>query len=221
MAKRTSFTTLPPELRERVYEHIALTHTTHHVRTMYDESAGASEFKVTTSAITATCRLIHKEYKFLARKTITKVEFTMINADFDSIIDYFHRKVDAEFLIILQSNRATIHVNMVIDNDLKCKVDIQDFYRWALFLIEIKLEVAYWDDPALWMAIHALTDEDLAENCVIKDNSSQILRDNIEDIRDIAQTFDKARWGAYPKFFHELQVRYRREWDERVMSQEH
>jgi hypothetical protein len=155
MAKRTSFTTLPRELRDRVYEYIALTHTTHHVRTVYDESTNASEIKSTTSAMTATCRLIHKEYKFLARKTMTKVECTITNMNFDSIIDYSQSKVDAQFLRILQSNRATIHVNMVIDNDLRCEMDIRDFYRWALFLIEIKLEVTYWDNPAVWMAIHA------------------------------------------------------------------
>jgi hypothetical protein len=55
---------------------------------------------------------------------------------------------------------------------------------------------------------------------VIEARSSQSLRDDIEDIREIARAFDKARWRAYIKLFHELQAIRRQEWDERSMNQE-
>ena len=67
MAQRTTFMTLPPELRERVDEYIALTHTKRRFRTVYRESISASEYKITTSAITATCRITHNEYEDGAR----------------------------------------------------------------------------------------------------------------------------------------------------------
>jgi hypothetical protein len=45
--------------------------------------------------------LIHTEYEDAARKTTTGIEFTVIDEDFDHIISYFHRYVDAKYLAIL------------------------------------------------------------------------------------------------------------------------
>lgn len=205
--------TLPPELRERVYEYIALTHTMRRVRTVYSESVSTSEYKITTSAITATCRLIHNEYEDVARKTTTAVEFTAIDMDFNHIANYFHRQVDAKYVAILQLNESTIHVNMVVRNHRSCKFDMNVFYAWALFLIGIKLEAAYHSDHATWMAVFEATAPGLTEQCVIEENSTQVIRDNIEEIRNIAGAFDKAMWRAYPEFREELQARRHREFD--------
>ena len=203
MAEQTTFMTLPPELRERIYEYIALGHTTRRVHTGNSKSASL-EYKITSSAITATCRLIHSEYEDVAEKTTTGVEFTAIDMNFNHIIDCFRRYVDTKYLAILQLNEATIHVNMFVHGS--CKFEISEFYTWALFLIGIKLEMAYHSDPTTWMAIYEVNlDPSLPEQCVIEENSTQIIRDKIEAICSIAEAFNKAIWAAYPYFFEELQ----------------
>ena len=203
----TTFMTLPPEIRERVYEYIALRHTTRRIRIINSESVS-----VTTSAIAATCRLIFDEYEDVARKTTTALEFTAIDMDLNHIIEYFHRYVDTQYLAILQLNEATIHVNMAIRNSFR--IDMVEFYTWALFLIGIKLEVAYHGDPTTWMAIYEATpDPSLPEQCVIEENSPQIVRDNIEEFRSIAEAFNKAVWAAYPYFFEELQDKRHQEFN--------
>ena len=112
--------------------------------------------------------------------------------DFTHIINYFHRQVDAKPLAILQLNNATIHVNMIVRNYCSCNFDMSEFYAWALFLIGIKLEAAYRSDYATWMAIFEAADPDLSEKCVIEENSTQVVRDITEEIRNTAGAFDKA-----------------------------
>jgi hypothetical protein len=219
MSSRVSFTTLPLEIREQIYEYIAFSHTTQHVRVVYGENLSIPQYKTTTSAVTAACRLIHNEYENVARKAVTKVEFTITDMNFDQTIDYFRYKVDSEFLAILQSNKATLHVKMLVCKEDRCGIDIKEFYTWALFLIRIKLEAVYDGEDAMWMALHISSDRDLGDECVIEDDSSESVRDNIEDIRDIAEALDKTRWRAYPRFFKELQVFRHREWDRRVALQ--
>lgn len=205
--------TLPPELRERVYEYIAMTQTTRHVRAECRETVSTPEYKVTTSAITATCRLVHNEYEDWARKTTTAVEFTAVDMDFSHIIDFFHRRVDAKYLSILQMNQATIRVNMVVRSDQGCRFDMSEFHAWALFLIGIKLEVAYHSDHATWMTIFEAADPDLVEQCVVDESSPQVVRDNIDEIRNVAGAFDKAMWRAYPDFSAALQARRHQAFD--------
>jgi hypothetical protein len=77
------------------------------------------------------------------------------------------------------------------------------------FSIGIKLEAVYDGDAATWMALHISSDTALAERCMIEDDSSEILREHIEDVRNIAKAFDKARWRTYPRFIEELRA-YRR-----------
>jgi hypothetical protein len=167
---------------------------------VYGENLSIPQYKTTTSAITATCRLVHNEYKSIARKAITKVEFTMTDVNFDQIIDYFRLELDAGFLAILQSNKAKIHVNMLVCKEDRCGIDIKKFYTWALFLIGIKLEAVYDGEDAMWMALHISSDRDLRDECVIENDSSESVRDNIEDIRDIAEALDRTRWRAYPRW---------------------
>jgi hypothetical protein len=132
--------------------------------------------------------------------------------DFNRIIGYFHRYVDTKCLATLQRNKATIHVNIAVRNSFT--IDISGFYTWALFLIGIKLGVAYHSDPTTWMAIYEATpDPSLLERCVIEENSTQSIRDNIKEIRNIAEAFDKAVWAAYPYFFEKLQRKRHREFD--------
>jgi hypothetical protein len=152
----------------------------------------------------------------VARKATTSVEFTATDMDFRHIVNYFRRQVDAKYLTILQLNKAKICVNMVVLNNPSFKSDMEAFYAWALFLIGIKLEAVYL---ATWMNIFEASDGNLAEKCLIGENSSQIVCDNIEGIRNAARVFDKARWLAYPKFRVELQARRRREWDRRAALQ--
>jgi hypothetical protein len=201
MFSRALFTTLPLEIREQIYGCIASSHTTQYVRAVYGENLSIPQYKTTTSPITATCRLIHNEYENVARKAITKVEFTITDMNFDQTIDYFRHKVNEGFLAKLRSNVATIHVNLVASRDDGCGIDIKEFYTWALFLISIKLEAVYDGEDAMWMALHISSDRDLGDECVIEDDSSESVRDNIEDIRDIAEALDKTRWRAYPRFF--------------------
>lgn len=213
MAEQTTFMTLPPALRERVYEYVALSHTTRHVRTVYSESDSDHEFKITTSAISATCRLVKREYEAVARKSTTTLEFTSTNMDFSPIIDYFNREVDARFLATLRQNKATILVNIVIDNQDNHR-DIAKFYPWALFLIGVQLEAAYQSDIQTCMEIHIAKGRlEFEEQCVLDRNNPANVRDNIEEIRKLAGDFDKETWKAYPAFFKEMQIRYHREWD--------
>lgn len=203
--------TLPPELRARVYEYIALEHTTRRVRAVYSERVDGLEYKITTSAVTATCRLIHGEYEDVARKATTALEFTAIDLDFNPIVYCFHRRVDAKFLATLRMNKATIRINLVLRNH-HSRMDLQQFYTWALFLLDVKLEATYHADDSTWSFIHEASDShaDLAELCVIDEHSTQAVRENIEEIRRIAGVFDRAVWSAYSYFFDELQTRYHR-----------
>lgn len=215
MADQTTLMTLPPELRERIYEYVAHSYTTRRVRTVYSESGSVPEFKTTTSAISATCRLVNKEYEAVARRSTIILEFTATNMNFGLIMDYFRRKVDLQFLTILQQNKAIILVNIIIKNQ-NYRRDIADFYPWALFLINVQLEAAYQSNTQTWMEIHVTTPAiEFEEQCVLDSNSPQEIRLDIEKIRKLAGDFDKAVWTAYPKFFKEMQVRYHREWDRR------
>jgi hypothetical protein len=187
MFSRASFTTLPLEIREQIYEYIASSHTTQHVRAVYGENLSIPQYKTTTSAMTATCRLAHNEYENVARRAITKIESTITDMTFDQIIDYFRINVDAGFLTILQSNRATIYVTLVATKNDRCGINIKKFYTWALFLIGIRLEAVYDGEDAMWMALHISSDRDLRDECVIGDDSSESVCDHIEDIRGIAE----------------------------------
>lgn len=208
--------TLPPELREQIFEYVACTYSVRRVWTIYDEGNSVPDFKTTTSAISATCRLINKEYEAVARRFITTLEFTAKNMNFNPIVDYFQRKVDGRFLATLKQNNAIILVNIVIDNQNYYR-DIADFYPWALFLISVELEAAYQGDTDTWMELHiAKSRAEFEEQCVLDSNSSQDIRHNIDKIRQLAGVFDKAVWNAYPKFFKEMQVRYHREYYERT-----
>lgn len=213
MTEQTTLMTLPPELRERIYEYVACTHCVRRVRTKYGESSSIPDFKTTTSAISATCRLVNKEYEAVARRFTTTLEFTATNMDFGPIMVYFHRKVDPEFLATLKQNKAMVLVNISIDNQNYYR-DIAGFYPWALFLISVELEAAYQSDTHTWMEIHiAKSRAEFEEQCVLDINSPQNIRHNIEKIRKLARDFDEAVWTAYPKFFKEMQVRYGREYN--------
>ena len=82
----TTFMTLAPEIRERVYEYIALRHTTRRIQIISSESVS-----VTTSAIAATCGLIFNVYEDVARNTTMSLYFTTIDMDLSHAIEYFHR----------------------------------------------------------------------------------------------------------------------------------
>lgn len=210
MVEQATLMTLPPELRELIYEYVALAHTTRRVRAVSSEADTVLEFNVTTSAITATCRLIYKEYVAVANKSTTSLEFTATNMDFTSIMEFFHRNVDGRFLAILQQNKATILVNIVINNN-NYQRDIADFYPWALFLINVRLEADYQSDTQTWMEIHvSRPPTEYKEQCVIDSDTSPEIRENLDKIRTLAGVFDGAVWGAYPSFFKEMQARYHR-----------
>ena len=209
--------TLPPQLRQSVYGYIALSHTTRRVRIVHSKSVGTSMFKTTTAAITATCRLVHEEYEAVARKVVTSIEFTVMNMNFNHVIGYFCREVDATYLANLQSNKATIQINMAI-RDRSFNFDMGDFYIWAVFLIGVQLQPAYVSDRATWMDIFESPVPDLTKWSVVEEDSAQIIRGNIGGIRKVAKEFDKALWRAYSTFRVELQARRHREWDRRAAS---
>lgn len=215
------FLTLPPELRTRVYEYVASANTTRRISTMYSNDENSSEYRITTSAITATCRLVHNEYEDVARKATTALEFTATNMDFNHIIHYFHHKIDAGYLTMLRLNRSIILVDVARNNDPGFAFDIDDFYDWALFLTDIELEAQYQSDRTTWMEIFESPNPDLVEMCVADENSTQAVRDKIGEIRDMAAVFDKAMWRAYPSFREEAQARRRREWDLRMAAEAH
>ncbi|USW51688.1 hypothetical protein Slin15195_G050070 [Septoria linicola] len=216
MAGPSPLLTLPPELRERIYEYIALSHTTRRVRTIHNSSNNAPVYKTSTSAISATCHLIHQEYEAVARRCTTVLECATINMDFDPIMAYFRDKVDSHFLTILKQNKAEILVNILITDPQHYHRNIANFYPWALFLISTHLEAIYQSDVETWMEIHiARPPTEFEEQCVIDNDTPQEIRDNIENIRKLAGDFDRDVWKAYPAFFKKMQVRYREEWDRR------
>lgn len=87
MGEQATLMTLPPELRERIYECVAHSHTTRRVRAVSSDDDTVLEFKTTTSAIIASCRLIHKEYVAVADGSTTSLEFTATNMDFAPIME--------------------------------------------------------------------------------------------------------------------------------------
>lgn len=216
MSRRTTLTTLPPELRKLVYEYVALAHTTRRIKPTHDGSVGSSGYRITTSSMTATCRLIHNEYEDVARKLIARLEFTVKDMNFNHIIEYFHGQANSIHLADLQSNRAILHINMVVCDDQRCKIDINDFYIWALFVVGTDLQAEYHGDRAAWMAIFDANGPNLTKQCQVTRSTASIVRDNMESIRDVARVFDKALWRAYAEFRGELQARRHREWDRRT-----
>lgn len=210
--------TLPQELRDRIYELIALELPRRRIQTFYAAEVTYPSFKVTTSAIAATCHKINKDYEHVARKVTTALEFTALNMEFNDIITYFDREVDTKFLGMLQLNKATIHVNILIPNvktliqtDSAYSLDVKDFYPWALLLISTKLEVEYHSDLETWMYLFDYLREDLRDRCIIRKDTRRIIRENIEEIRRQAGILDNAIWHYHDDFFDELQVvRHRR-----------
>lgn len=214
-----TFMTLPQELRDRIYEFIALEFSTRHIQTLYTEEVTYPTYRTTTSAITATCHEIHRDYEDVARKATTALELTAVDLKFDDIMTFFDREVDTKFLTILQLNKATVRVNILIENvqvliqnDNILEFDIKDFYPWALFLIDIKLQVEYHSDLDTWMYLFdKAVRYSLEERCVVEKNARRAIRDNIEDIRRQAAILDEAIWYHHNDFFDELQVvRHRR-----------
>lgn len=213
MAQPTTFMTLPPELRERVYEFVALANPARQIRTIHNEASATAEHKISTSAVTATGRLVHVEYEDVARKATTSFEFAVMNMDVRHIIDYFHRHVDSKYLAILQQNKATICIDLIIRDDSSAAWELSIFYQWALFLLRTKLEVIYRGEPETWMAILEAASPNFVEQSTEVEERSQEVRGNVEGIRNVARAFDKAMWTAYPDFSRELQVRRHRAFD--------
>lgn len=212
-----TFTTLPQELLDQIYRFIALELPTLRIQTIYNEEVTYPTFKVTTSAITATCRKVHKDYEGVAQKLTTALQFTTLNLNFADIMTYFEREVDERFLTILQSNKAKIHVNILFPNvkdliEINIPLDfdvVKEFYPWALFLTSTKLEVEYHSSVETWMY---LSDNlRLEELCVIRKNSRRVIRENIEEIGKQAEILDGTIQCHHNEFFLELQVvRHRR-----------
>ncbi|CZT18349.1 uncharacterized protein RCC_04193 [Ramularia collo-cygni] len=217
--KMTTFMTLPQELRDRIYEFIALEYPTRRIQTIHTEEVTYPIYKTTTSPITATCRSIHNDYEAIAKKLTTALEFTAINMDFQSIMTYFHRQVDPKFLTNLHLNKAKLQINILIPNvktliqdNIPFKLSLKDsFYPWALFLLNINLQVSYHSDTATWMHLFDSFREDLQDQCVVEKDTCKEIRQNIEEIRRLAGGFDRNLWLYRQDFAYDLQfIRHRR-----------
>lgn len=175
-----------------MYEYVALAPTTRRIESTHDGSSSNSGYKITTSSMTATCRLIHNEYQDAAKKLITRIGFSVEDMSFNHVIDYFHAQADPSCLSDLQSNQAILHINMVVCDDQRCKIDINDFYTWALFVIGTGLQVEYHGNRTAWMAIFDANGPDLTKRCLVTDSTSPVVRDNMESIRHVVGGLDKA-----------------------------